>query len=59
LEEIDEIFVSSKSVFDTVKVAKNLPHGRLADLVNEDEQKVEGGGAPATYLEDTEKLPRS
>jgi sugar porter (SP) family MFS transporter len=36
LEEIDEIFISSNSIFDTVRIAKNLPHGRLATLIGDD-----------------------
>ncbi|RFU26332.1 hypothetical protein B7463_g10001, partial [Scytalidium lignicola] len=40
LEEIDEIFIQSKSIFDTVRVANTLPFSSLP-FVNE-EKKLEG-----------------
>ena len=42
LEELDEIFTSSKSIFDTVSVAKRLPYRDLNDYLT-DEGKIEGG----------------
>lgn len=36
LEEIDEIFASSKSIFDTVRVAKRLPKRHLAEFLEQD-----------------------
>lgn len=50
LEEIDEIFVASKSDFDTVRVARNLPRGHLADIVGGDGK--EKGEAATSYKED-------
>ncbi|KAH0524147.1 hypothetical protein TsFJ059_009051 [Trichoderma semiorbis] len=41
LEEIDEIFTQSKSIFDTVGVAKTLPFATLPDLENEKAPRVE------------------
>lgn len=47
LEEIDAIFVESRSIFDTVKVAKRMPKMNLTDLmrgekpVGADDQFVE------------------
>lgn len=35
LEEIDAIFTKSKSIFDTVQVAKEMPKMKLADLTRE------------------------
>lgn len=40
LEEIDEIFARSKSIWDPVKIAKNLAMGHLADVAKEDPDKV-------------------
>jgi hypothetical protein len=40
LEEIDEIFAASKSIFDPVKVAKRLPRKHLSEFLV-DEGKVE------------------
>ena len=36
LEEIDEIFAESHSIFDPVKVAKKLPHRALTEFVEDD-----------------------
>lgn len=47
LEEIDEIFTTSKSIFDPVKVAKRLPRKQLTDHLVED-GKVE---SDATRIE--------
>ncbi|KAL6697112.1 general substrate transporter [Trichoderma pleuroticola] len=41
LEEIDEIFTQSRSIFDTVGVAKTLPFATLPDLENEKTPRVE------------------
>ena len=40
LEEIDEIFEASTSIFDTVSVAKKLPKKHLSDFVRD--EKLEG-----------------
>ena len=37
LEEIDEIFALSQSIWDPVKVARRLPKKHLAELVEEQE----------------------
>ena len=50
LEELDEIFASSKSIFDTVSVAKRLPHRDLSDYLTE-EGKIEGGQFASEYRE--------
>lgn len=42
LEELDEIFASSKSIFDPVSVAKKLPRRGLLEYLRE-EGKIEGG----------------
>lgn len=34
LEEIDAIFAESRSIFDTVTVAKNMPRMRLTELAH-------------------------
>jgi hypothetical protein len=36
LEELDEIFAPSKSIFDTVRVAKRLPKRRLSTFLEEE-----------------------
>lgn len=43
LEEIDQIFVQSKSIFDPVRLAKNLPMG--IDLMEEIDRKNDSEGA--------------
>ncbi|KAJ5995556.1 hypothetical protein N7481_002533 [Penicillium waksmanii] len=43
LEEIDQIFIQSKSIFDPVRVAKKLPMGM--DLMEEMDRKEEGADA--------------
>lgn len=48
MEEIDGIFAESKSIFDTVKVAKRMPRMHLAELV-----KSEKAG-DLEHVEDTE-----
>ena len=58
LEEIDEIFAESKSIFDPVHVAKRLPHRNLADFAHmgeEDEKTVVGsiGGEGSLKAETT------
>lgn len=47
LEELDEIFASSKSIFDPVSVAQRLPHRGLTDYLTE-ESKIEGGHFAST-----------
>lgn len=47
LEEIDAIFTESKSIFDTVQVARRVPRMHLTEL--RDEEKV----AYADYVEAT------
>ncbi len=46
LEEIDEIFMQSKSIFDPPRVARRLPHLRLAQAISDtkldDEHQDEG-----------------
>lgn len=42
LEEIDDIFLSSESVFDTVRVAKSLPKGTAAGYSLETGEKYSG-----------------
>jgi hypothetical protein len=49
LEEIDAIFAESKSIFDTVGVARRMPRSHLAELVTEDKD------GRAEYLEDLDK----
>jgi sugar porter (SP) family MFS transporter len=39
LEEIDQIFIKSKSVFDTVRVAKEMPYQGIDILATADEKK--------------------
>jgi hypothetical protein len=47
LEEVDEIFSQSKSIFDAVRVAKRLPHIHLTELVAEiKEEEVIGKFQP-------------
>lgn len=36
LEEIDAIFAESKSIFDTVQVARKMPRLHLAELAREE-----------------------
>ena len=36
LEEIDEIFTASKSIFDPVRIAKNLPKQHLSTFLHEE-----------------------
>ena len=38
LEEIDEIFAKSKSIFDPVRVSKNLPKQRLATFLEKESE---------------------
>ncbi|KAJ5279832.1 hypothetical protein N7478_005204 [Penicillium angulare] len=45
LEEIDEIFEASTSIFDTVSVAQKLPKRHLSDFLREEK------GAEASHLE--------
>ncbi|KAJ5959854.1 General substrate transporter [Penicillium vulpinum] len=49
LEEIDDVFVQSKSVFDTVQIAREMPYQTetLAHISN-----IEKGGLEATQMED-------
>jgi MFS family permease len=47
LEEIDEIFESSTSIFDAVSVAKKLPRRHLAEFVQEENGAQEEKGANA------------
>ncbi len=51
LEEIDEFFIRSKSIFDPVKVAKSLPKGGLAGLERRHEAEYREKMA-ATHVED-------
>lgn len=54
LEEIDAIFLESKSIFDTVKVAQRMPRRNLTDMVRNEKRD----GADADYVEFTqEKRP--
>lgn len=53
LEEIDEIFAQSKSIWDPIRVAKNLPKRHLVDMIQSDpdmEAKV------IAHVEHTEKM---
>lgn len=50
LEEIDDIFLSSKSIFDPVRVAKELPKGRLGEFPAV-EDKGPKSGNEAVYIE--------
>ena len=62
LEEIDEIFAESHSIWDPVKVAKNLPHRALTEFV-EDDKTLDGsvtgqpndGGSPKPAAEHLEE----
>ena len=36
MEEIDEIFTASKSIFDPVRIAKNLPKQHLSTFLHEE-----------------------
>ena len=38
MEEIDEIFTASKSIFDPVKIAKKLPKQNLTTFLHEEAQ---------------------
>lgn len=40
LEEINMIFVQSKSIFDTVRVARKLPRAHLIDLASDEKGHV-------------------
>ena len=52
LEEIDEIFAASKSIFDPVRVAKRLPRKHLEEFLVE-EGKVD---AEAVKIEDVDDV---
>lgn len=50
LEEIDEIFARSKSIWDPVKVAQTLPRMHLVDIIEDPEPKSQ-----VAYVEGNEK----
>lgn len=57
LEEIDEIFLQSKSVFDPVRVAKELPsHISEAATIADDEKATEGRMEVAKDDENVDRL---
>ncbi|KAJ5184822.1 General substrate transporter [Penicillium cf. griseofulvum] len=52
LEEIDDIFVQSKSVFDTVRIAREMPYQAETFMHAKDTEK---GGLEATQMENARK----
>lgn len=57
LEELDEIFAASKTIFDPVRMAKNLPKRHLAEFIAEEHIKVDGEElkVDSSYIEDTKE----
>lgn len=53
LEEIDEIFAQSKSIWDPIKVARNLPKRHLVDMIHSDPDKE---AKVIAHVEHTEKM---
>lgn len=45
MEEIDQIFAASKSIFDPVRISHTLRKQRLAALVEEDSKEMNSGVA--------------
>ncbi len=63
LEEMDEIFAASKSIFDPVRVARKLPHRHLDEFLRQEETVAQvepkgstGEGEAVQHVENPENL---